>query len=651
MRCKIILLVSFSWFSINCFAQNQQTVDSLKKVILTLPKDTSKIFAYIKLGRLFENNNIDSALFFYQKAGSISKEINSVEGELKYIANYSAVLNILGKYDQSLALNFKSYILAKKIKSSKNEAIALTNIAVSYQYNDELFKSLEYYLKALLLFEKIGVTTYLPQIYSNVCGLYMSLNQPDEALKYALTGLQLNIDAKDISGICGAYINLGNAYKSLKKYDEALAAQKKAYQLASQINNYGYKANACVNIADIYLATNRNKDELIQKYEEAHFYFKEQNDPFGQALSLRGIGIAFLNEKQCDEAKNYVSQALTIAKNANIQSEFRKGSLLLSDIELCLGDIDKYSFYRNQYDSINDIYNKNNALKNVQELEVKYEIVKKEKALAEKNLAFNSISAEGRQKDQMLIGLIIGIFLLIGILFFAFRFFKQKRKLNEQALLSLKAEQENLKLKSHLEGQEAERIRISQEMHDEIGSGLTSMLFLSHTIQAAKDEQQQQITAQRMGKLSNDLSNQMNEIIWSMNQEYNSLADLIAYVRQQISELIENANTDFDFEFPEIIPDAQLTGLQRRSLYLVIKESVNNALKYAQATKITLICTISSEIVFTIKDNGKGIPAGEFKQFGNGLRNMQHRMKEIGGKFIIQTKEGTAVSFSIPLIT
>jgi len=645
---KLAFLIVFCFTTIGTFGQSEKSIDSLKKLIASYPNDTSKVFTYIKIGRIFENYNIDSAIFYYQKAGTLSKEINSVEGEIKYISNYSAVLNTLGKYDQSLALNFKSYLLAKKIKSPKNEALALSNIAVSYQFNDELNKSLEYYLKALVIFEKNGINTYLPQIYSNVCGLYMSLNQPDAALKYALKGVQL-ADVKDNNGICGAYINLGNAYKGLKKYEEALSAQEKAYQFATQINNYEFKANACVNIADIYLATNRNKEELIKKYEEANSLFKSQNDPFGEALSLRGISIALLNNNQCYEAKNYATQSITIAKNADIQSELRKGSLLLSDIELCLGNIKNYELYRNQYDSINSIYNKNNALKNVQELEVKYEIVKKEKALAEKNLAFNSIYAEAQQKDQMLIALGIGILMLIGILFFAFRFFKQKRILNEQALLNLKAEQENIKLKSHLEGQEAERRRISQEMHDEIGSGLTSMMFLSNTIQAPKDDEQLLLTAQRIGKLSNDLSSQMNEIIWSMNQEYNSLADLIAYVRQQISELIENANTDFNFEFPEIIPDIQLSGLQRRSLYLVIKESVNNALKYAQATNITIKCEINTDIIFTIKDDGKGIPASEFKQFGNGLRNMQNRMKEIGGKFIIQSKEGTAVSFSIPL--
>lgn len=645
---KLAFLIVFCFTTIGTFGQSEKSIDSLKKLIASYPNDTSKVFTYIKIGRIFENYNIDSAIFYYQKAGTLSKEINSVEGEIKYISNYSAVLNTLGKYDQSLALNFKSYLLAKKIKSPKNEALALSNIAVSYQFNDELNKSLEYYLKALVIFEKNGINTYLPQIYSNVCGLYMSLNQPDAALKYALKGVQL-ADVKDKNGICGAYINLGNAYKGLKKYEEALSAQEKAYQFATQINNYEFKANACVNIADIYLATNRNKEELIKKYEEANSLFKSQNDPFGEALSLRGISIALLNNNQCYEAKNYATQSITIAKNADIQSELRKGSLLLSDIELCLGNIKNYELYRNQYDSINSIYNKNNALKNVQELEVKYEIVKKEKALAEKNLAFNSIYAEAQQKDQMLIALGIGILMLIGILFFAFRFFKQKRILNEQALLNLKAEQENIKLKSHLEGQEAERRRISQEMHDEIGSGLTSMMFLSHTIQAPKDDEELLLTAQRIGKLSNDLSSQMNEIIWSMNQEYNSLADLIAYVRQQISELIENANTDFNFEFPEIIPDIQLSGLQRRSLYLVIKESVNNALKYAQATNITIKCEINTDIIFTIKDDGKGIPASEFKQFGNGLRNMQNRMKEIGGKFIIQSKEGTAVSFSIPL--
>ena len=649
MKYKFIFFIAFFWLSLSSNAQNEQEIDSLKKLIRIAPKDTTKIFAYISLGQIFENFNIDSAIYYYQKAGNLSKEINSAEGEFKYISNYSAVLNTLGKYEQSLAINFKSYLLAKKIKSPKNEAIALSNIAVSYQFNNEFSKSLEYYIKAMVLFEKIGINKHLSVICSNICGLYLSLNQPQEALKYAIKGVQFNTDSKNINGICSAYINLGNAYKDLKKYDEALKAQEIAYKFANQVNNYELKANACVNIADIYLVTNRNKDELIKKYEEANFYFKAQNDPYGEALCLRGIAISFLNEKQCDQAKNYTMQAFEIAKNAGIQSEIIKNSLLLSDIELCLGNIDSYSYYRNQYDSTNIIYNRNNALKDVKELEVKYEIVKKEKALAEKNLAFNKIYDETRQKDQMLITLGIGILFLIGALFFAFRFFKQKRILNEQALITLKSEQEKIKLKSQLEGQETERRRISQEMHDEIGSGLTSMMFLSHTIQSPKDDEQLLLTAQRIGKLSNDLSSQMNEIIWSMNQDYNSLADLIAYIRQQISELIENANTNFNFEFPANIPDIQLSGLQRRSLYLVIKESVNNALKYADATNINIKCEINSEIIFTIKDDGKGIPAAEFKQFGNGLRNMQHRMKELGGKFTIQTKEGTAVSFSIPL--
>ena len=150
MKYKFIFFIAFFWLSLSSNAQNDQEIDSLKKLIRIAPKDTTKIFAYISLGQIFENFNIDSAIYYYQKAGNLSKEINSAEGEFKYISNYSAVLNTLGKYEQSLAINFKSYLLAKKIKSPKNEAIALSNIAVSYQFNNEFSKSLEYYIKAML---------------------------------------------------------------------------------------------------------------------------------------------------------------------------------------------------------------------------------------------------------------------------------------------------------------------------------------------------------------------------------------------------------------------------------------------------------------------------------------------------------------------
>jgi signal transduction histidine kinase len=648
-KIPIVLLFILLQFNVN--SQKLFPLDSLKKALLTLSDDTNKIFTYILIGQQFENNNIDSALYYYQKAGSLSKQKKSLIGELKYISNYTAALNILGKYDQSLALNFKSLILSQKNKLKHFEAISLSNIAVSYQLKDNVFKSLDYYLKAITLFEKNNSNTYLGLIYSNVCGLYLTINEQDEALKYALKGIQLNTKMNDLNGLCGAYINIGNVYKEKKIYDKSLEAQQKAYLLANKLNNNSYKANACINIANVYLAINKNSEALLDKYNEAYNLYKSLNDPYGIAISLRGIGITYFNQKKCEEAKKFVFQALNYAKDNQIQSEIRKGNLLMSDIELCLGNMSEYDNFRTAYDSINDLLKSENASRNAQELEVKYETIKKQKLLVEKNLALNAVFAKTKQKDQLLIASVIGILLLIGILFLAIRFYFQKRKLNEKTIIALQAEQENVKLKSHLEGQEFERMRISREMHDEIGSGLTSMLFLSHTLQTSQNENQVNQTAERIGKLSNDLSNQMNEIIWSMNQEYNTLQDLISYIRQQISELIENANFDYQFNFPEIIPEIVLTGLQRRSLYLVIKESVNNALKYSGGSKIIISCKIDDEITFTIKDNGKGIPASEIKQFGNGLRNMQQRMKEIGGKFIIQSKEGTAVSFVFPCFT
>jgi signal transduction histidine kinase len=199
---------------------------------------------------------------------------------------------------------------------------------------------------------------------------------------------------------------------------------------------------------------------------------------------------------------------------------------------------------------------------------------------------------------------------------------------------------------------ERERNRIAQEMHDDIGSGLTHIALLSELIQARK--QVDEATGAGISKIastSRSLTDSIGEIIWALNPQYGTLADLLTYLREQTVAWLESFDVSYRVLFPVEIPGIHLNNQQRRNLYLVIKEALNNALKHSGADRIELAMTLEPQIIcFHVIDNGSGIPLSNRRSTSNGLRNLTKRMSDLGGRCGIESSEkGTKVSFVFPI--
>ncbi len=218
-----------------------------------------------------------------------------------------------------------------------------------------------------------------------------------------------------------------------------------------------------------------------------------------------------------------------------------------------------------------------------------------------------------------------------------------------EATEALKFERERQvfeRYKATVEAREAERRRIASEMHDDIGSGLTSILFLSNAIHRNAQNGQAEAT-EKIAGMASGLVDQMNSIIWSMNKEYDTLPDLLAYVRSHISELLDNADIGYQFKVQEPVPNLPLSSEQRRNLYLVVKEAVHNIIKHAHATKVTLSFRYADKLEIQIADNGVGLADATGRRFGNGLKNIRQRMQDIGGTVDFQSETGTGTTVKL----
>jgi len=124
----------------------------------------------------------------------------------------------------------------------------------------------------------------------------------------------------------------------------------------------------------------------------------------------------------------------------------------------------------------------------------------------------------------------------------------------------------------------------------------------------------------------------MSEIIWALNPQNDSLENLLSYMREQMQQLFEPFELKLKIDFPDEIPQIKLSNEQRRNLYLVTKEALNNVMKYAGGNNVKLSLTIeTSQLNFEVMDNGTGLPDKNPRSTGNGLKNMRKRMEDIGG--------------------
>ena len=200
-----------------------------------------------------------------------------------------------------------------------------------------------------------------------------------------------------------------------------------------------------------------------------------------------------------------------------------------------------------------------------------------------------------------------------------------------------------------VEAKQEERNRISTDMHDELGSGVTAIRLMSEIVKTKMKNN----TLPEIDKISNnanDLLSKMNTIIWTMSSSNDKLDNMIAYTRSYALEYFENTNIDCHFVSAENIPAVEMSGEKRRNVFLCVKESLNNIVKHAKANDVWIkVTVVPGTLEIEIHDNGVGINLQKLREFGNGLNNMKKRIESIDGSFAIINKEGTTTTLTVPM--
>lgn len=624
-RALHYLLLVAVFLSYKVKAQSNET-DSLVRLLNKSAADTNKVHLYWKIGASVIYQEPQQAITYFKEGAALAQKLNFTAGIEKCYNATSLAFSINAKYDS--ALTYINYAVPYAIKAGNKKRLALAYLNRADVYNNlenyaaalkdcdtaityaektknndglgriysiinDIYQSLKQYEKAIIsldksdqYFELSGNRQMMAMNYSERAEIFITEGSPEKAVPYLKNAIAIADSLSDIENLSAYYGSLCEAYFKLKLNEEAKAAANTAIGYTQQTGNTRQRAVLYDNLSAIALGEN-NFQQSIDYGLKAHVLIKAEND---------------LLREQAITAN--LSEAYFKAGNTTKAYEFLKISNKLND-----------SLVKQQF---SDETAKLQTLFEVKEKDKEIELLNKNKELQQQ-----------RMENQRL--LLAGAFLLALSALAGIWVIRNRG--------TLKQKMKELELRN----------QIAADLHDEVGSSLSSIHMLSQiaTQQPGSDTRQQDILS-RMSTNAKETMEKMGDIVWMIKPGESDGANLKQRMERFAYEICSSKNIHITPELEEL-EKVKLSMEQRKNFYLVFKEALNNAVKYSGTEAIEIIVSSQhKQLTLQVIDHGQGFEP-ETTGRGNGLDNMKNRAKELGALLEIDSETGTGTRVMLKL--
>jgi signal transduction histidine kinase len=393
----------------------------------------------------------------------------------------------------------------------------------------------------------------------------------------------------------------------------------------------GAEVNACYYILG-YIHGRKEWKDSADKYVSAmlNFYERGENTPFNDLLSYApAYSIALTRNRLLDESGTLIGRLEMLTK---AHKRLPNNSLAVYDAAVryneARGDLASAYRYLKTYLDLSHTLRLEANREQTELARIEYEASKRENAQRRQT----NLAQQQTSKFQYIsLALIINSVALILLVFFIIRQSRLRRRLEAEKL----------------------RNRLSRDLHDDIGSTLSSINILSRTAQRnlpAPGDERVKASLEKISERSQRLLDSMSDIIWNIQTDNDTLEELLSRMRDYAAGILEAKNIAYTFDFP-LQAQIRLSMDTKSNLYLIFKEAVNNLAKYSGCTAARMSLTVEDgHIVMEISDNGRGFDPAALQHSG-GLRNMQHRATEMKGMLSVTsaTGDGTHIVLHAPL--
>lgn len=605
------------------------------------------------------------AISFYEKALKAVYEAEQSSNTASVYNSMGQAYMELGDFENQMLWQTKALTLYEKLGDDEGIAQALNNISGLYYELGKKQEAIRSAKRAVLIRERIGEYAELATSYNNLSQIYLLADSFQQAQHYGELGLKY-------SDLSGSKNKLAHAYTSMvllmnrqRKNVEALAYEKKAIAILEQTGDdimlsrryisaailssttevndsagavlfytkaidLSTKINARMNIRDAYYFRssffNKSKDyaRALEDYKKHILY---RDSLVSQETNSR---IADIETKYESEKKDIEIERLKTEQRIR-KLEIEKQKALIAGNFSLAKQKESEIFLLMQQKELQELRLKEKD----KELEKQLLVAKNSEqqlklAEQEKQLQQKQLQAQKQFRNL----LIAGALLLLILALVLFNRFQIKKKLEEQV---------------HLQEM---RNSISRNLHDDIGASLSNINILTEL--ARRNATEPEKAKDYLAKAADDIqhvSESLSDIVWNINPRYDELNNLFIRMKRYAADMMDGKNIMYDLQFPVDASEAKLEMDQRRDLYLIFKEAVNNLVKYSKANNATVAVIITNNHMnMLVKDDGIGFDVNEVKE-GNGVRNMQQRAALLKAELAVSSAygKGTSVHLQMPL--
>jgi two-component system sensor histidine kinase UhpB len=523
--------------------------------------------------------------------------------------------------DSGIICAKKALALAEKLQFEKGIFWSIVSLNHSLYNTGNYALELDYALKAFQLAKKLNDQSATGRSNGMLCDSYINLGDYKAAMPYMRLVMK-SIEQYAPYDLYSGYAVIVPMYVALHKNDSALICAKKSLELL-KTNPTLYKGSNLESKyakGQVYLYLGE-AFEANANYDSALFYYRLSipiNDDINTKIykidASNGMAKVYKEKDNSDSAIWYAKSVLADKLSNSYPAGKLKATNLLADIYESANNTDSSLKYLRIAVNLKDsIYNRERTTA-FQNALLKDQVKQKEIQVA-------TTALQNRYRLYLLITLFIIVLISAGLVI-RNRRIKQLQKI---------------------------RNSIADDLHDDIGSALSSINIMSELAKAKSSDVSPLLAS--IGESTTIIQENMSDIVWTIKSTNDHFENVTQRMNQFASEILDAKNIELDFKSDASLSTSRLRMEQRKNFYLFFKEVINNAAKYSDAKKIS-VCIAQKDhyVEMNIRDDGKGFDTNKIFS-GNGTNTLKKRAAELNGYFKItsQINEGTSVQLKFKI--
>lgn len=597
---------------------------------LLTAKDTAVILDMIRKGNDIVFTHIDSALQLFTRAEQLSRIAGYNDGLGYALANKGLALTARGNFDQGFDCYKAALPYCLHATHLRYALIHLYfNMALSWSDKENYIQANAYYHKVLQLVQERmpGNYQFLLSVYNNMVGVQVNMGSDNLAMAYIDKAILLATKHHKTAFLAQTLMNKGDIYFTRTQYDSALYYYKTAAEYVKQVNEPQLTQSYYLRMGDVLLEQKANREALdyLQKAEQLSDPSRPLSDELRAGYSL---GDALYRMGRYKEAEALLLKSIAKAEQTGFTKNKQNGHAVLMALYKDQGRYKKAYEQQSQYLQLSDSMINADKIRAVNEIEIKYQVAQKDKAIMENKLMIARQGKKLYQNKIIITSISTGVLLL---LIFGIAVYRHRQKIN---LRDRKIEQ----LKAMMDGQEKERMRLSRELHDGLGGMLMGIKLNLKSVQRQHNDKAVHEDLAGIMQLLHDMGDEIRQA------SHNLMPDVLLkhHLKEALELYCEQLDTGgklkIDLQFHGDLQ--QLDVSTELQVYRIIQELLHNIIRHAKATlaAIQVRCT-DRTLCISVEDNGKGFDTAQPAD-GAGLHNIEARIQSLNGYFSIASAPG-----------